>query len=154
MDSSLTQGFIGPTVFGGRWGCHSHDVRAILIGHQGMEPSSKRAALGLSCRCPPGTVLFVGLCRSCFSCFCSDFQQWCWGDRSCTSSISVVRQHAARPVTFPRPPLVVASAVSAGNIVVVALGPPTVGGGTGGIPDVGGTYVGGIGRVSSSDVGC
>jgi hypothetical protein len=35
VDSSLTQGFIGPAVFVGHWGCRGHDGRAILIGHQG-----------------------------------------------------------------------------------------------------------------------
>jgi hypothetical protein len=35
VDSSLTRGFVGPTVFTGHWGCHGHDGRAILIGHRG-----------------------------------------------------------------------------------------------------------------------
>jgi hypothetical protein len=35
MVSSLTQSFVGPAIFTGRWGCHGQDGRAILVGHPG-----------------------------------------------------------------------------------------------------------------------
>jgi hypothetical protein len=35
VDSSLTQGFVGPTIFAGHCGCCSHDGKAIFVGHWG-----------------------------------------------------------------------------------------------------------------------
>jgi hypothetical protein len=69
-------------------------------------------------------ALFIGLCCSHFSCFCSDFKQWRWGDRSHSSSVPIIRRPMAFPMTFPRPHFVVSSAASVGDLVVVAPGPP------------------------------
>jgi hypothetical protein len=35
VDSSFTQGFMGPTVFARHLGCHDHDGRVVLIGQRG-----------------------------------------------------------------------------------------------------------------------
>jgi hypothetical protein len=35
VDSSLTRGSVGPTVFSSSWGCRGHNGRAILIRHRG-----------------------------------------------------------------------------------------------------------------------
>jgi hypothetical protein len=74
--------------------------------------------------------------------------------RGCTSSVPVVPRHVVCLVTFPHPPLVALSAVSVGDLVVVTPGPVTTGGGTGGVPDIGGNYVGGMGRANSGDARC
>jgi hypothetical protein len=49
-------------------------------------------------------VLSVDLCRSRFSCFCSDIKRWCWGHRSHTSSILIIHQpmmHLATSLCLP-----------------------------------------------------
>jgi hypothetical protein len=69
-------------------------------------------------------ALSISLCRSRFSCLCSNFKRWCWGDRSCTSSVPIVHQHAPHPATFLRLPLVVSLAASASDLVMVAQGLP------------------------------
>jgi hypothetical protein len=68
-------------------------------------------------------ALFIGLCHSRFSCFYSDSEWRCFGDRSRTSSIPVIRRPVARLVTS-LPPLVASSTVSVGDLDVVPLGLP------------------------------
>jgi hypothetical protein len=64
-------------------------------------------------------ALFIGLCHSHFSCFCPDFERWCWGGRSCTSSAPVVQRFVVRPATSLRPPLVASLAASMGDLAMV-----------------------------------
>jgi hypothetical protein len=58
MDRSLTEGFVGPTIFAGCWGCCGHDGRVILVGHRGHGALIKEG--------PPlvllASVLLVGHC--------------------------------------------------------------------------------------------
>jgi hypothetical protein len=68
-------------------------------------------------------ALFIGLCCSRPSCFCSNFKRWYWDDMSHTSSVSVVHWCVAHSVTFSHLPLVASSAASMDDLVVVDPGP-------------------------------
>jgi hypothetical protein len=86
-NTSLTQGFVGPTILTSRHSCRGHDGGVILVGHLGcgaiaQEGPSLVFSTGVV---PMRKALFVGLCHSHFSYFCPDFERWCWGGRSCTS---------------------------------------------------------------------
>jgi hypothetical protein len=67
---------------------------------------------------------FISLCCSYFSYFCSNFQLWCWGDMSHTSSAPVVHQPTVCLATFPHPPLLESSTANAGDLVMAAPSPP------------------------------
>jgi hypothetical protein len=90
-------------------------------GSGGAEPLSKKATLGLSCRCPHGMckVCSIGLYCSYFSYSCSDFKRWCWGDRSCTLSVLIVRRPVECPATSPYLPLMSLLAASLGDLAMV-----------------------------------
>jgi hypothetical protein len=89
-----------------------------LLGTGGEEPG--RPILGLFCRCPLSMrmALFIGLCRSLFYCFCTDFERWCWAGRSRTSSVSIVHWPAACSATSPCSALEAASATSVGDLAM------------------------------------
>jgi hypothetical protein len=103
-----------------RWWGRSHRAPGV------QSPRPRLPALGLSFQCPLGMfmALFIAQCHSRFSYTLSDFGWWCWGDRSHTSLVLVIHRPAARLVTSPRLPLVASWAVSMGDLVMVALGPP------------------------------
>jgi hypothetical protein len=126
MDSSLTQGFVDPAVLIDRRSYRGHDGGAILIGHRGAKPSSKKACpwsfLLVSSRMR--MVLFIGLCRSRFFCLYTNFKRWCWGGRSCTSSVPVICWPVACTTISPHPPLVALSATSVGDLAMVAPSSP------------------------------
>jgi hypothetical protein len=73
----------------------------------------REPALGPSCRCPLNKALFVSSLCSRFSCSCSDFKRWCWGDKSHTLSAPIIPRPATCLVTPPYLPLV--SLVSRGT---------------------------------------
>jgi hypothetical protein len=101
-------------------------VRSSLSGTRTWSPHPRRPALGLSCRCPPDMrmALVIGLHRSRFSCFCSDFKMWCHGDRSHASLISIAHQSTACLGPPPCLPLMASSMVRATDLPVVTLGLP------------------------------
>jgi hypothetical protein len=66
-------------------------------------------------------VLSISLHCSRFSYSYSDFKRWYLGDRSRTSSTSIVRWPAAHPVASPHLPLAAPSAVSMGDLAIVPL---------------------------------
>jgi hypothetical protein len=69
-------------------------------------------------------VLSISLHRSLFSCSCSDFKRWCWGDRSRTSLALIVHRSAAHLATSPYVPLVASSNARVGDLAMVLLGYP------------------------------
>jgi hypothetical protein len=69
-------------------------------------------------------VLVIGLCCSCFSYFCSDFKNWCHGDKSHASSVSVSHLFVARPASSPCLPLMASSTASMGELAMVTPGSP------------------------------
>jgi hypothetical protein len=78
--------------------------------------------LGLSCRCPLGMALLV-YATPISPVSVPTLNGGVGGDRSRTSSVSVVCRRTACPTIFSQPLLVASSAVSAGKLVVVARGP-------------------------------
>jgi hypothetical protein len=68
-------------------------------------PRRRKPTLG-PCWCPLGMTLSVGSPCSHFSYSCSDFERWCWGDRSRTSLTLIIHRPTTRLVTPSYLPLV------------------------------------------------
>jgi hypothetical protein len=69
-------------------------------------------------------ALVIGLRRSRFSCFCSDFKKWCRGDRSRASLVPDACHSVTCPAIPLCLPLMASLTLSAGDLAMVTSGLP------------------------------